>query len=179
MDLLVFLREPARIEVVPRLPDSLVFDNRQAQGGFPPWPAGLDLLIDPSRSELIGVARLVPKQFWDVARKVISDLDKSIVRYVDLSLPTEKERYKIDPTQAQVLEIIWSPGQTIEYLPALLEDDCWYRTSSPSNVQHPEIVAFGIWHLNEVLSNFGLRMPSTFEKTKVSVAMPRRGTQKP
>jgi hypothetical protein len=168
MDLLVFLREPARIEVVERLPDSVVFDNRQAQGGFPPWPAGLDLLMDPSTNELIGVARLVPNEFVGVARKIVSALDRNIVRYVDLSLPADRERYNIDPTQAQVLEIIWSPRQTIEYLPALLEDDCWYRMSSPADVQHPEIVAFGIWHLDEVVSNFGLRMSSTFGMPTVS-----------
>jgi hypothetical protein len=168
MDLLVFLREPARIEVVAKLPDSVVFDNRQAQGGFPPWPGCLDLLMDPSTSELIGVATPVPNQFWGVARNVVSDLDRNIVRYIDLSLQADRERYNIDPTQAQVLEIIWSPRQTIEYLPALLDNDCWFRMSSPSDVQHPEIVAFGIWHLDEVLSNFGLRMPSPFGASTTS-----------
>lgn len=168
MDLLVFLREPARIEVVAKLPDSVVFDNRQARGGFPPWPGGLDLLMDPSTNELIGVAKPVPNQFLGVARKVVSDLDRNIVRYVDLTLPADRERYNIDPTEAHVLEIIWSPRQSIEYLPALLENDCWYRMSSPSDVQHPEIVAFGIWDLDEVLSYFGLRMPTTFRMPTVS-----------
>ncbi len=162
MDLLVFLRSPARVSVLPKLPDSLDFHNRPVQGGFPPWPAGLDLLIDPSANEFIGVVRPVPRQYWDMARKIAADLDNSIVRYVDLSSSRDRERYRLDPTKGHILEIIWSPRQTIEYLPALLEDDCWYRLSGVLDLHHPEVVAFGIWHLDKVLSNFGLRLPSSF-----------------
>jgi hypothetical protein len=161
MDLLAYLRKPAEMRMLEELPEQLRYGDRTAHGGFPPWPAGLDLLIDPATSELVGVARVAPKQYWNAARELAEMLDSRLVTYNDLSSPQSRKRYRMDPNEAHVLEIVWSPRDNIEYVPALLEDDCWYATDESRAAAHPQFVALGIWHLDEVLAQYGLQMPAT------------------
>jgi hypothetical protein len=132
-------------------------------GDFPPWPACPDILVDRERGVFAGVTFQVVEAQYEFVRRLASMLDSGVVHYNDISTPQAKDRYPGEAGEAHRLEIIWSPAEALELIPAQLSEGFWYYANEGLTWDGcMPIVAFQVMSIDEIASRYGLGLPPKF-----------------
>jgi len=170
--LIMSLQSPARIH----LGSDLLVDSQTWIDGilvgayFPPWPSCPDILCNSQSRIWVGVSYPVAPEEQQHVKHVFRQLSSGAVRYDDGSIRREDTLYHGVNEDIHFLEIIWAPEKADALRLAQLSDDIWFYPMTDSHVNR--FIAFGVTHIDEILDEYNLVLPSAFPYPLLDVRRP-------
>lgn len=162
-DLIISLREQAKIYVGPSVTPPFWMEKSLAGEDASDFALPPELLVDESRRELVGISATIKTECMSIALRIVKDCDPNAVNMTRfVPRPPHNEN--------ACIEIVWGEPEPKHMVVASLVTSFWLGDDqTPPNTRSANVIGFGIGDIDFVLDEFGLTLPHQWRHPKLHV----------
>lgn len=143
--------------------EPLKLNGIAVQTGYAPWPTAPDILCNSNDEVMCGLSFPVFDEQLDLVRKWVNEVNSNKFTLREISSKDSIYGYDTSCGFVFCLEVLWTQSPATKRISASLSEDIWYYDKSYNEsefVFYKHVVAIGLTSIEDVASDFGLKLPN-------------------